>query len=341
MLPAFKRRSFVAALAGGITARRAIAAPASFPEAATLLVAGPAGSRADRWAELLAAPLGRALQQGAALPRQNVGGPDGVTGANQFEAHAMPDGSTALLVPGTAALSWLAGDARVKFDAAHWIPVWAGSVSSAMASRVRLAPGQRVRCAVGQTIGPELAGWLALELLGMDVIPVRNPSGRRALPGPDVDVVFLQGAALRDGASALAANVMALAFGFGALNATGEIVRDPAFPDLPTVQETISRTRPDASARLRAGLHAMTSAVQLDLALALPQLSPAAIVAWWRRGCATLGQSPDLQAEAARIGLRPANPMMAGVNLAAIAVDVPVLLDLRRWLSERYQWQPA
>jgi hypothetical protein len=132
----------------------------------------------------MAPALGRALQQGAALPRQNVGGPDGVTGANQFDAHANPDGSTALLVPGQAALSWLCGDTRVKFDAGRWVPVWAGSTSAALATRVKLVPGQTVRVAVGNLIGPELAGLLALDLLGIDAVPVRidgaGPSPRLA-----------------------------------------------------------------------------------------------------------------------------------------------------------------
>jgi len=330
MRPALNRRGVFGGLAACALAGGALGAPAPLPASATLLVAGPAGGRADRWADLLCPPLARALQPGAGLARQNVGGPDGVTGANQFEANAALDGSTALLVPGLAALAWLAGDARVKFDAAQWIPIWSGSVCAAVASRVRLAPGQRVRFAVGNTPGPELAAALALWLIGVELVPVQATAGSPA----EVDAVFLRGEGPRP-------EGMPVAFGFGALSPEGEVIRDPALPDLPTAHEVITQSRPNASGRLLAGLRALSAAAQLDLALVLPQLSPAAAVAWWRHGCSALAQSGDVQAEAARIGLRPANATMAGVTTSAIIADVPVLLDVRRWLSEQWQWHPV
>ncbi|HYZ32554.1 MAG TPA: hypothetical protein VE684_09765, partial [Crenalkalicoccus sp.] len=198
MLGAMTRRRALAGLAACCGLGEAWAAPGGFPDDVSLLVAGPSGGRAARWGELMAPALGRALQQGAALPRQNVGGPDGVTGANQFDAHANPDGSTALLVPGQAALSWLCGDTRVKFDAGRWVPVWAGSTSAALATRVKLVPGQTVRVAVGNLIGPELAGLLALDLLGIGAVPVRiDGAGPSPLRRPDVDAVVLRGPALR------------------------------------------------------------------------------------------------------------------------------------------------
>ena len=84
MLRPITRRGALAGVAGCLAAGSARSAPSSFPDAPTILVAGPAGGRIDHWAAVIAEPLGRALQQGPALSRQNVGGPDGVTGANQI-----------------------------------------------------------------------------------------------------------------------------------------------------------------------------------------------------------------------------------------------------------------
>ena len=67
------------------------------------MIAGPPGGRLDRWADMLVPALSRGLAGRVPLARRNVGGIDGVTGANQFEARGEPDGSTALLVPGAAA----------------------------------------------------------------------------------------------------------------------------------------------------------------------------------------------------------------------------------------------
>ncbi len=334
------RRSLLAGLAA-CAAPNAFGAPSAFPEGATLLVAGAPGGRADRWADALSPSLGRALA-GASLTRQHLGGADGVTGANQFEARAAPDGATALLVPGSAALARLSGDSRVRFDAARWVPVWASQTSAALASRVRLMPGRPLRLAVSSVVGPEMAGLLALELLGIDALAVPmtdNPV--MALARPEIDAVFLSGPYVREDAAALAAAGMPLAFTLGALNAAGETVRDPAYPDLPSAEEAIAKGRPDAPAGLQAARRAVTAAVQLDVALVLPQLSPASMVAWWRRGCSSLAQSPEIQGEAARSGARLANPQAGRSNTAAVAADVPALLELRRWLSERHNWRPA
>jgi hypothetical protein len=342
MLKPIGRRGALAGLAVCVAGGNAWGAPTGFPETTTLLVAGPPGGRADRWAELMAPALGRALQQGAALSRENVGGADGVTGANQFEARAEPDGSTALVVPGSAALSWLCGDLRVKFDAGHWIPVWGGNASAALASRLRLVPGQRLRVGVQSVVGPELAALLALDLMGIPVVPVAlTADGPNPITRPDIDAVFLHGADLRNRGEALAAAGLSLALGFGTTGPDGAPIRDPAFPDLPIAQELIGRPRHDAGLELVSAMRAVIGAARLDLALVLPQLSPAAIVAWWRRGCGALAQTPELQAEAARSLVRPISPQHAGTSTAAIMVDLPVLLELRRWLAERYQWRPA
>jgi hypothetical protein len=341
MLTPIARRGALAGLAACVAGGVAWGAPTGFPESATLLVAGPPGGSTDRWAELIAPALGRALQQGVPLGRENVGGEDGVTGANQFEARAAPDGSTALLVPGSAALSWLCGDARVKFDAGRWVPVWGGGLSTALASRLRLGSGQSLRVAVRSVVGPELAALLALDLMGIPVVPVPiatdapNPAS-----GADVDAVVLRGPSLRNGADMLASG-WTLMFGFGSTGPDGAPIRDPAFPDLPIAQELVSRPRQGAALQLVSALRAVSAAVQLDHALVLPQLSPAAIVAWWRRGCGGLGQTPEVQAEAARSLIHPISPQHAGISTSTIAADASVLLALRRWLGERYQWGPA
>ena len=342
MLRPITRRGALGGIAGCLATGTAQSAPASFPDAPTILVAGPAGGRIDHWAAVIAEPLGRALQQGSALSRQNVGGPDGVTGANQFQARTAPDGATALLVPGAAALSWLTGDSRVRFDAGWWVPLWGTDLSAALVSRVPLTPGRRVRMALRSVVGPELAALLALDLMGLEVVPVRaDLAGARPIEWTDVDIVLLRGADLRSGIADLASHGWALALGFGTIGANGELSRDPSLPDVPIAQELIGGGPAERVAELSAALRAVTAAMKLDLALVLPQLSPAALVAWWRSGCGGLSGAPAVQAEAVRSLVRPIGPGSAAANVSSISVDAPVLLELRRWLAERYQWRPS
>lgn len=342
MLRPMTRRGALAGVAGCFAAGAARSAPSSLPDAPKILVAGPAGGRVDQWAALIAEPLGRAFQQGSALSRQNVGGPDGVTGANQFQARAAPDGATALLVPGAAALSWLTGDSRVRFDAGRWVPLWGADLSAALASRVPLTAGRRVRMALQSVVGPELAALLALDLMGVEVVPVRTDlAGVRLLERADVDVVLLRGAELRNETADFASLGWTLALGFGAIGANGELARDPSLPNLPIAQELIGGAHAERVAELSLGLRAVTTAMKLDLALVLPQLSPAALVAWWRRGCGGLSGAPAVQAEAVRTLVRPIGPGSAAASVSSISVEAPVLLELRRWLAERYQWRPS
>ena len=196
--------------------------------------------------------------------------------------------------------------------------------------------------ALGSVIGPELAALLALDLMRVEVAPVRaDLAGARPLERADVDVVLLRGADLRNGAADLASQGWTLALGFGAIGANDELARDPSLPDLPIAQELIGGRRAEHVAELSVALRAVTAAMKLDLALVLPQLSPAALVAWWRRGCDGLAGAPEVQAEAVRTLVRPIGPGGAAASVSSISVDAPVLLELRRWLAERYRWRPS
>ena len=343
MLKPIARRAALASLAGCLAASATRAAlPVSLPDQPVILVAGPQGGLTDAWAGAIATALGRSLQQGGPLVREHVGGPDGVTGANQFQARTAPDGSTAMLVPGEAALSWLTGDTRVSFDAGRWTPLWGGETSAAVATRAPLVAGRRLRVGVHSVVGPELAALLALYLMGIDVEPVRlDPANDRPFAHRGIDLLFLRGASLRDDAAALPANGWLPAFGFGMTAADGQLVRDPMFPNLPIAQELITRPRRDNHRALAAALPAVATAATLDIALVLPQPSPAAVVAWWRQGCTALATAPAVQTEAARSLCRPIGAGAIAANVATITVDPAVLLELRHWLAERYRWRPS
>ncbi len=322
MLPLMTRRAALAGLAVS-AARPASADPTALPDQPTIVVAGPEAGSTDVWAATIAGVIGRSLQ-GSPLERRNVGGADGVTGANQFQAQTAPDGATALLAPGTALLSWLIGDPRVRFDAGRWMPLWSGRLSVSVASREALRPGQVVRVGTPGVAGPELALMLTLRLLGFAVAAVP--------PGADSDVALVRGPLDR------AASPWQPAFGFGSFNGDGELVRDPAEPDLPTVQEVVRQDRSSASAE---ALRAVAAAATLDVALVLPEPSPAALVAWWRHGCDALGRSPAIQAQAARARVQPLGPSATAANLASIAVDPAVLLELRRWVGAQPVGRPG
>ena len=325
-------------------ATAAAAASASFPEGATLLVAGPQGGPVDTWTDWLAPSLGRALPPGTALRKDVVGGVDGVTGANQFEARAVPDGGTALLLPGSAAMAWLVGDPRARFDVGQWIPALAGVTPGLLMSRVPVARapgGNPLRIAASGPAGPELPALLALDLLGVPWVPVfglAEAAATDALSSHQVDAVCLHGRRVADVAQQLGVAGVVPAFSFGSVDEAGRRQRDPAFPATPDASELLA-SRPDSP--LRKAWRATAAASELEVALVLPHLTPAALVALWRRACAQAIDSAPVQEQASAVGVRPLGAPAATASTSAVLADAASQLELRNWLANRLNYRPT
>ena len=328
------------ALAGGAT----VLIP-PFPNGATLLVAGPGGGAVDSWAEWLAPGLGRALPPGTPLHKDLVGGVDGVTGANQFEARTVPDGNTAMLLPGSAAMAWLVGDPRARFDAAHWVPALAGVTPGLVISRVpigRVQNGSALRVAASGPAGPELPGLLALDLLGATWTPiygVADAASLEALSSGQVDVICLHGYRVAEFARLLGSSGFVPMFSYGSVDETGRRQRDPAFPNTPDASELLAG-RPVSTALLN-GWRATAAAAELEVALVLPQLTPAAMVALWRRACAQAVGSGPIQEQASALGVRPQGAPAATLSTSAVLADTAAQLELRNWLLTRLNYRPT
>lgn len=319
-----------------------------FPDGPTLLVAGPANSPADQWASLMLPDLSRVLPAGPRLHKSFSGGSDGVTGANQFDARTEPDGSTALVVPGTAAMAWLVGDTRTHFDIGQWVPLLAVMTHGVVCCRLpraALAPGRPVRIAASSAAGPELPAILAMYLMGLEVMPVYGittaDEAHDALRQGRVDAVFLQGRTAPDQSAVATVAGASPLFSLGMLNDAGGVARDPVFPATPTMTEMYAQVRGgQPSGTLFNAWRATAVAAQLDSAAVLPQLTPAALVAQWRRGCDQCVASVTMQAAAAGLSARPMATPGAATVFATLAPDASALLELRRWLAVRLNWRP-
>ena len=336
-----------AALPTAALPRAALAASIPFPDGATLLVGGPGGGTADSWAEWLAPGLGRALPPGTALRKDVVGGADGVTAANVFEARIVPDGSTALLLPGSAAMAWLVGDPRARFNTGQWIPALAGITPGLVMSRVpaqAILHGAPLRLAASAPDGADLPAMLALDLLDAAWSPVfglSDSTAATALAQGQVDAVCLRGRRVPELAPALAASGAQPLCSFGVVDDAGHRLRDPAFPDVPTVSELLAahgggRGEP----ALRRAWSATAAASDLDVAMVLPQLAPAAIVALWRRAT-QVACSGAVQAQASALGVRPLCALDANASTAAVVADAPAQLALRGWMAKRLDYRPS
>ena len=318
----------------------------------TLLVGGPPGGTASEFAALLAPLLGPALLGPSAarpgsgrLSLDSTGGLDGVTAANEFEARASPDGSTALMVPGTAALAWLAGDPRVHFDAGLWVPALAAVAPAVLVGRAQLdnlPEGTEIRLAASGPAGRELAAILGLELIRFRSRPVFNlrveADMEAALRDGRVDAILLTGR----GVPARFARLRAA--GFVPLFALGERdgTRDPSLPHIETLDELAGRRYGHhLLGPLAPAYRAAAAAAQLDAALVLPQLATAGTVARWRAACDEASASPIVQSATSDQALRSLTAPDCVGAVSAVLAGETALLDLHRFLADRYDWQPA
>ena len=319
------------------------------PDGTVLLVAGPDGGRLDHWAAVIAGALSRFLPAGTGLRKNAAGAVDGVTGANQFDARALPDGTMLLLVPGRAILSWLAGDPRARFDVASWVPVMAGVSPAVLVSRYSAAdlrPGDRLRVAASSPSGPGLSAVLGLDLMGLKPEPVRglnDPAAlRAALASGAVDAALIHGQRVPERAVQWGDIGVRPLCTLGAVDTAGAAMRDPAFPDLPHVSEMATGLRgAPPSGPLYTAWRASAAAARLDFALVLPPLTPAAMVAMWRRAISQITGTSEFRSVASADGVHTEASAAATASTAALAVDSEALTALRGWLAARGDWRPA
>jgi hypothetical protein len=320
-----------------------------FPSDITAVVAGQQGGNTDTWAQAVLAALAQNLPAGTRVHSQPAGAADGVTGANQFETRTGPDGARVLVVPGAAALAWLAGDPRAQFDVGHWVPVIAGvspGVVALRGGRAGLAPGRKVRIATASPIGPELAALLGVDLLGAQPVPVtglmNDAAVRTALAQGNVDGVLLRGRKVVDQVASMAAFGVMPAYSLGVTTDNGLTARDPQFPELPEFSELLKAFRPQSlSAPLFDGWRAIAAATRLEFAVVLPQLTPAAMVAQWRRAGTEATATPELARATAEQMVRTLGGAAGAAEVTAVTADSGTLLELRRWLGARLDWHPS
>lgn len=296
--------------------------------------------------DLLPALVG-GMPAGTHIRRDLAGGPDGVTGANRFEARSVPDGASILLMPGEAALAWLIGDPRARFNAGSMIPVMAGVTPGVMMSRRPLAAAvadSGLRIVAGRPDGPDLAGLLALDLLGLRPQPIfgfaDTATVTQVISANGADAVFVVGQDTPQRIDSLARAGLAPEFVLGVPGPDGTVLRDPQMPDVPTLPEVVTRLRgTHPVGPLYDAWRAVSVSAQMSFLLVLPALTPAALVSLWRRAAV---HAAAVMPPAAATGLRllPC-PETTAFTAPMAAADATMLIELRHWLAARLGWQPA
>jgi hypothetical protein len=229
---------------------------------------------------------------------------------------------------------------------ARWVSVMAVVSPGVVIARAgAIAPDRKLRFATTGPAGDDLPAVLGIELLGsrIDLLPaLAEGTEPAALANGVVDAVFLRGHKVPAQAAALAAAGGQPLFTLGALDGSGKLVRCSAFPQVPTLPELYAAQRGQApNGPLFKAWSAAAVASQMECALVLPQLTPAGMVALWRRAGAGASATLDVQSLAMSLGVRAVGGPEATATAGATAADPAALTELRRWLVGRFGWQPS
>ncbi|WP_369921318.1 Bug family tripartite tricarboxylate transporter substrate binding protein [Marinomonas polaris] len=210
------------------------------------------GGGTDVWARFVAPHLTKSLPGNPTVVIKNQPGGGSITGTNLFFQRAKSNGEDILGTSASTLYPFMLGDKRVRYNFDKWIPLMASPTGGvvyvqpdlgvASANDIAKLNGVTLPFGSQSPTGLELPVFLAFEMLGLDIKPVfgmkSRGAGRLAFERGEAKIDFQTSSAYLSSVVDLVDNKKAVPlFSLGILNNKGEIVRDPAFADLPTFEE--------------------------------------------------------------------------------------------------------
>lgn len=296
----------------GLTATSSLAADFS-GKTIEYVIPFSVGGGSDTWARFNAPFLSKHLPGKPTVVVKNVPGGGSTTGANQFAANAKPDGLTILGTSGSTQFPYLLGDKRVKYEYKDWKLILAAptggvayinpkfGVKSAK-DLGKLKGTQLVYGSQGAT-SLDLVPMLGFRMLGLDVKHVfgmkGRGAGRLAYERGEATIDYQTSSAYLKNSVPLVKEGKAVPlFSWGALDDNGNIVRDPTFPDLPSIKEAIEMVTGKVPSGVEWDVFKafLISGFPAQKLLVLPKGTPDDIVKTYQDAVIAMKKDPDYQA---------------------------------------------
>ncbi len=214
-----------------------------------LIVPFAAGGGTDTWARTLAPMLQQELGRNVRVTVTNRPGASGISGTNAFAANH--DQNTILVSSGSVFFPYLLGDRTVAYDFNDFVPILGSSVGGVVYvsadlginSVTDLCEGEHdLRYSGISATGSDVVSLLTYELLNLDIDATFGLDSKGA-----ARAAIEQGLATIDYQTSpgYLASVQPLVdtgraiplYSFGILDSQGDVMRDPAFPNLITIKD--------------------------------------------------------------------------------------------------------
>ncbi len=210
-----------------------------------------------KWANFFAPLLSEELPGNPTVVVKFMPGAGSTKGANWFQEQKHNDGTLLFGTSGSTQFPYLLGDPRVRYEYTDWTPVMASGTGGV--AYLNAEDGAKFDGSANGLTGVnfiygsqgatrlDLVPLLAWQMLGMNVEPVFGIKGRG-----DGRLMFERGEAtidyqtssgyLKGSADLVTSGAAVPMMTWGALDASGDIVRDPTFPEMATFKEVCEAT---------------------------------------------------------------------------------------------------
>ncbi|MEM8663128.1 MAG: tricarboxylate transporter [Pseudomonadota bacterium] len=309
-----------------------------------------------KWANFYAPLLSEALPGQPTVVVKFMPGAGSTKGANHFQKQKYKDGTLIFGSSGSTQFPFLLGDPRVRYDYGDWNVVLASGTGGVAYLPPDLAEkfdgnaeGLRDVDFIYGSQGAtrlDLVPLLAWEMLGLNVEPVfgikGRGDGRLMFERGEANIDYQTSSSFLRGVTPLVDDGKAVPMmTWGALDADGNIVRDPTFPDIPTFKEVCDATEgcETSGEAWDAWKAFFVAGFPAQKMVFLPAGAPQeAIDAYTAAFEAVKGRDDFAEISEARLGVYPQMTGAEATGALKSATEVPeeAKAFVVNWLEERY-----
>jgi tripartite-type tricarboxylate transporter receptor subunit TctC len=318
-------------------------------ETVELVIPLAEGGGTDTWARFVGTELTRAIPGQPGFAPVNEAGGEGISGTNRFASSAEPDGTEVLVSTATTVVPWVLGRPEVTYDFNELTPILAngtGGVIYARADAGVTGPADLLdrdtplKFGGISATGLDLTTLVAFDLLDADIEAIFGFEGRGpvnlALQRGEIDIDYQTTSAYGPAVEKIAEDGTAVPLmAFGQLDESGQVVRDPNFPNIPTVPEVYQELNgsPPEGEEFAAYKTLLGLTYTYQKAMWVPDDTPPEAVAILRESADELGKSPEFQKAAAEV--LGGYPLLADEQLAeSIKSAYTVDADVREYVID-------
>ena len=324
-------------------------------ETLEFLIPLASGGGTDTWARFIGTELTNYVPGRPGFAPVNEPGGEGISGTNKFARSANTDGTEILVGTASTVVPWVLGRTAVKYSFENLQPVVVNGTGGVIYARTE-AGVNGIQDLINRdkplefggisATGLDITTLVAFDLLEADVTSTFGFEGRGpvnlALQRGEIDLDYQTTSAYASAVEGIAKEGKAtVLMSFGQLDGSGEVVRDPNFPDVPTVPEAYEQlhgTKPSGE-KFEAYKTLLGLTYTYQKGLWVPEKTPEKAVTLLRESSEKLGADKDFQAKAAKVlGGYPlvADADMADRVRAAYTVSSSVRTYVKDLLESKY-----